>query len=273
MHHFQLSKPPPYRALSYTWGDTNTKKIIVNDCVVSVRRNLWEALAHIQFAPFHFENSEKDESFSGDNSKWVWVDALCIDQNNTLERNHQVGIMGKIYSNAADVIVWLGCEKDHEKGSLITAALEELPLMNDEKAGEDPTHVLDRNHEGFAALFGLPYWQRLWIIQEIGLAERITLLFDHVTTDWSNIRNFRKLLASPYFPNNIGLLPGSTFTPKHKTNLLSSQAFRLDRHRSDSHRNLFGYCKELIPVSYPFSSLVSAPGSLPALSSSRKTLC
>ncbi len=241
IRHFHLSNAPPYRALSYEWGTTDTKKIFLNDRIVEVRKNLWEALAHIQFACFDFRTAEKDQI---ENSKWVWIDALCIDQNNTTERNHQVGIMGKIYRKAVEVLVWLGCENDFLNGSRISAAMGAVALMNDEKGTQDASQMFDRNHEGLLALFQLPYWERLWIVQEVIVAARITLLFDKISTSWTNLHKLRKMLSSTYFPNKYGLMPGSTFTATHKADLLHCQAFRLDRHRTEFHQDVLGYLIE-----------------------------
>jgi len=232
IRHFHLSNAPPYRALSYAWGSTDTKKIFLNDRIVEVRRNLWEALAHIQFACVDFGIAEKDQIFADENSKWVWIDALCIDQSNTAERNHQVGVMGRIYQKATEVLVWLGCESDFQGGPLISAAIEAMALMHDGKEGQNHFQIFDRHHEGLLALFQLPYWQRLWIVQEIILAVKITLLFDKVSADWHNVHKLRIMLSSEYFPNKFELLPGSTFTTTQRSDLLSCQAFRLGRHQS-----------------------------------------
>jgi hypothetical protein len=244
IRHFSLSNAPPYRALSYAWGPDSTKKMFMNDKIVQVKRNLWEAMAHMQFASSDFRTDEKEEISAEGSSKWVWIEALCIDLSNEEERNQQVGRMGTIYAKAAEVLVWLGCESDFGHGARISAAMEALELMNDDRSGQDPSQVLDRNLEGLLALFQLPYWQRLWIVQEIILAAKITLLFDKISTSWDCISNFRKLLSSPYFPNKYGLLPGSTFTTTHKTDLLSCPAFLLDRHRNRSHRRVLGYLIE-----------------------------
>jgi Heterokaryon incompatibility protein (HET) len=246
IRHFSLSNAPPYRALSYAWGpnSSSTKKIFLNGKIVQVRRNLWEALAHIQFACFDFRTREKEDVFAEENSTWVWIDALCIDQRNVEERNHQVGVMGRIYGGATEVLVWLGCEADFRQGARISVAVEALALMNDDKSGQDPSQVLDQNHEALLALFQLPYWQRLWIVQEICLAAKITLLFDKVSTNWKNVTHFRKLLSTTYFPNKFSLPPGSTFTSTHKADLLRCQAFRLDKHRTSSHGNVLGYLIE-----------------------------
>src|SRR2546421_7941835 len=84
----------PYEALSYTWG--STKKIVkiwINECTMSVTENLYVALQHIRL--------EKSDRI-------LWVDAICIDQDNTQERGHQVQQMRDIYREAEQVVIWLG---------------------------------------------------------------------------------------------------------------------------------------------------------------------
>jgi hypothetical protein len=80
-----LDASPEYEALSYTWGSSGSDvKIEVDGQVISVRPNLAYALAALR-------DSEP---------RILWVDALCIDQHNIEERNHQVGQMGEIYRQA-----------------------------------------------------------------------------------------------------------------------------------------------------------------------------
>ena len=40
-------------------------------------------------------------------STYIWVDALCINQKDTLEKNHQVAMMNDIYSGAQEVLMWI----------------------------------------------------------------------------------------------------------------------------------------------------------------------
>jgi hypothetical protein len=80
--------------LSYAWGDPPDQlPIRVNGKLLKIRANLW-----------NFLYSARETSFDSD----IWIDALSIDQNNTLERNHQVQRMGQIYSGAEAVLIWLG---------------------------------------------------------------------------------------------------------------------------------------------------------------------
>lgn len=90
-----------YEALSYEWGIvTDTSFLIsIDGTKVSVRENLWWALWYLRHP------SE---------TRLLWVDALCIDQENGEERNHQVSQMGQVYSKASRVIAWLGRASDQE---------------------------------------------------------------------------------------------------------------------------------------------------------------
>jgi hypothetical protein len=89
-----LDKFPAYEALSYVWGDTKSSaRILLNGVEFDVTENLGAALIHLR---------------SATSERTLWVDAICINQDNILERNEQVRQMGSIYEQATGVIVWLG---------------------------------------------------------------------------------------------------------------------------------------------------------------------
>lgn len=111
IQNFNLASVPPYRALSYAWGDTTTREISLNGHPLEVRTNLWAALAHLPLTGYGTKSSSCREDMLVHEKPWIWIDALCINQNSTEERNHQVRLMGRIYAEASEVIVWLGCEE------------------------------------------------------------------------------------------------------------------------------------------------------------------
>jgi hypothetical protein len=85
---------PGYKCLSYTWGEPcEGREILLNGCTFRVRDNLFEFL-DIARRLFPME--------------FLWVDAICIDQNNVAERGHQVERMGRVYECALGVLIWLG---------------------------------------------------------------------------------------------------------------------------------------------------------------------
>lgn len=85
-HICKLEAPLSFTALSYTWGDPDSPmhKILIDGKPVFIRQNLWVF--------FFFWQAYQSEF------KWLWVDAVCINQSNTAEGNHQVGLMREIYS-------------------------------------------------------------------------------------------------------------------------------------------------------------------------------
>ena len=85
---------PIYTALSYVWGKPKTlKTITVNGCVFPITQNLEVALRHLQY---------------DDIQPAIWIDAICINQTDWDEKNDQVPRMTRIYSNARNVLIWLG---------------------------------------------------------------------------------------------------------------------------------------------------------------------
>jgi hypothetical protein len=93
-----------YEALSYVWANPDKKlPIFMHDCSFNVTVNLHAALLRL-----------RNHSME----RIVWVDALCIDQANQKEKEHQIHSMAKIYSQANRVIVWLGEAEDNSDQAL-----------------------------------------------------------------------------------------------------------------------------------------------------------
>jgi hypothetical protein len=103
-----------YTCLSYTWGDSSrTCPIMINDGLYFVHQNLQDFL---QYARRQFD---LDGGLKLDQrllflepffirKPLLWIDAICINQSDVTEKNHQVQQMGEIYSTAALVLMWLG---------------------------------------------------------------------------------------------------------------------------------------------------------------------
>ena len=138
-----------YHCLSYTWGTgPRTCLILINEQRYLVRQNLWDFLSFLR------QCYEEDGAMRLPGDRWIrpgfekcpliWIDAICIDQDNMVEKNHQVQQMGDIYKGAEVVLVWVG-------------------IGNYE-------WIL--THE---------YWSRAWIAQEISLARYPLLLMNKDT--------------------------------------------------------------------------------------------
>src|SRR6202044_1762370 len=89
-----LRDNPYYVAISYCWGDVKDLcDVRVNDYEVQLRGHVYTMLRNL----YHKYQVTR-----------LWLDMVCIDQSNTEERNHQVGLMNQIYSQAQEVLIWLG---------------------------------------------------------------------------------------------------------------------------------------------------------------------
>jgi hypothetical protein len=103
-----------WQALSYVWGDAAPdRQLLIDGKVLYIRPNVLAALSAISLL-------EKEHG----TVLWIWIDAVCIDQNNLAERSVQVRLMDQIYGNARCVFVWL----DQPQGD-VQVALEVLKWL------------------------------------------------------------------------------------------------------------------------------------------------
>jgi hypothetical protein len=148
-----------YSALSYRWGDDEPiYPVILNGKVLHVRRNLWDFLM-----------LARDNGWT----KRLWVDALCINQQDISERDSQVSMMGEIYSRACNVLVWLGPLTPDENRALLEMDLYLDTINRYDKLGwrhDLWSRFSDRARVGVRSLLRNPYWSRKWIVQELTLA-------------------------------------------------------------------------------------------------------
>jgi hypothetical protein len=155
-----------YIALSYAWGDlSDLRTIFVDDCEMQVTASLEGALRH-----FRALGTQPP----------IWVDALCINQGDHEERRDQVQQMRSIYESAAQVRIWLGestpyselaCNFIQQANDLQTDALSREMLNTRRKQSNPQLHS-----DALEDFFGRPWWNRLWILQEVGVAQNEPLI-------------------------------------------------------------------------------------------------
>jgi hypothetical protein len=184
---------PPYEALSYVWGDpSEASDITVNENVLAVRRNALEALHHLR---------------RPDEERFVWIDAICINQNDVREKSVQVQNMSKIYSLAVRTVVWLGqgfqdvelafrvavaiadiCRAvaEAQDVAVLDLELQQLTLRSieaDIHARLDGTSAASAPTEkwwgALDGLFAAPWFERIWCVQEVALAQVAVVMADH----------------------------------------------------------------------------------------------
>ncbi|KAF2623584.1 HET-domain-containing protein [Macroventuria anomochaeta] len=172
-----------YTCLSYVWGPAARQRLIlINGKLFKVRENLWQFL------------SATCQAYQQLSSIWYWIDALCINQENTVERNHQVAQMGTIYRGAQSMLIWMGIDESTTR--LLKVALEAWRLMarcntfsQFQDAGTQNTDIC--NLQVAKDLLGFMlhvYWTRAWITQEVLLARNIQLLTDRASVESEQLR-------------------------------------------------------------------------------------
>ncbi|KAK5637314.1 hypothetical protein RRF57_013026 [Xylaria bambusicola] len=132
----------PYEAISYEWGpEKDQKTVYVNNRALSVRANLYAALSHLQ------------DRFI---ERIIWIDAICINQENNDEKALQVQFMARIYAKASRVIVWLG-----QAAGSSDQALEVIRKAAEEQYTESAIDKL--NQQAVLTLLRREWFQRIWV--------------------------------------------------------------------------------------------------------------
>ncbi|KAJ4196912.1 hypothetical protein NW759_016399 [Fusarium solani] len=184
-----------YSALSYCWTQPvrgAVQGLVCNGLAIDVGENLRLALENTRYSTL---------------PRIVWVDALCINQDDLAERNQQVQLMGKIYQQAIETIVWLGdvfprgptrpefdaiCkvvkawdkslrpfyESRNGKGKLCR---HEPGISRGQSSWSGP-----RAFDAYLVsdLFGCPWFERRWVIQEVALARTAVIKVPAAAIQW-----------------------------------------------------------------------------------------
>ena len=202
---WDLTNCPPFIALSYRWGSTKASRPVwINGRSHNIGRNLLDFLeTYASLDSYKFREVFAKAAISSGSvdatSLYLWVDQLCIDQSSIYERNHQVRLMGKIFSSAASVVVWLG-KNDHASAAAIDyirnnqeAEEQALAATNVRWIPNQPARAVPGNTKQSMALENLarnPYWNRLWVIQEFVVARYITVMCSSAYIHWPQLRDY-----------------------------------------------------------------------------------
>ena len=210
----RLDDSPPYAALSYTWGETSAaESILVNDTPLACRSNCYYVLWQVRrFLSRLVHSASRDGTpllrtsrrrFMLENVvqySYIWIDSICINQDDLYERGLQVSIMGDIYKIACQVLVGLGPE---DESCRAVASLLGQPLDASTLLGLSPEAYSSHAHSGYlpysereeellealdtrdplcaylislmhhlATLGQRRYWVRVWVVQEYALSAR-----------------------------------------------------------------------------------------------------
>ena len=183
---YEFKQVPSYQAVSYIWGDPNElRSIVLNGKRLIVRYNCCDVLRQI-----------RKYCLDDDSRQLFWLDAICINQTDVIEKSAQVQMMGEIFESAAYVLVCPGPSSDtisfllnqvaHVK-TIIDKLATERPIESTMRADlckdavREWINLLDGRElvQITKSIFELElrqYWTRAWVVQELYLAEDRLLL-------------------------------------------------------------------------------------------------
>jgi hypothetical protein len=207
---YNLEEAPqvlPFRALSYTWGPPFSEireespynllaRIECNGRPISITRNLYDALRA-------FRDSGMEDC--------IWVDAICINQQDPEERAQQVCNMNHIYERAAEVIVWLGTPRPgledlHWATTDFLRALKSAQPHNGVSVFDS-----DLRDPSIQSRFGIPdafqrlcraaifctntqWFERVWVFQEVVLSSHTRVFCGRMELSWNGILELAQIL-------------------------------------------------------------------------------
>jgi hypothetical protein len=223
-----IDSSPPFDALSYTWGPPMYDDINicqsndggVNPTILGCQIECGNSSSMCQIA-------------SSMTSKYIWADAICIDQNNLAEKAAQVLMMGQIYARAERVIVWLGKDASdvldfsHIRKNLLDAIRTYELYSEGSIESQNPLdpEFLDKILTGpqkdwfdmwrkyFLFYQRRRWFRRAWVVQEVALARDLVFLSGECLIHWRDMyeigltlrdSGWRHTLASILGPNARG---------------------------------------------------------------------
>ncbi|CAG9988245.1 unnamed protein product [Clonostachys byssicola] len=158
---------PEYETVSYTWAGedgngTLTRPVYVGPYwdILFATKNCWEMLQYLR--PWR-------------GIRMVWIDAVCINQYNTKERDEQVAKMGKIYTECSRAVLWLGYDvvqpsRTHASRHRLYDLESALIAPVDPSGAHENQPSLHLGH-----LLTRRYFKRVWVIQELILSRRVII--------------------------------------------------------------------------------------------------
>ncbi|KAI1138731.1 HET-domain-containing protein [Hypoxylon sp. FL0543] len=171
--HAFLVDPTPYETISYCWGDASSRAtILLNGSAFDVPASSLAALKCIR---------------KTHETRRVWIDAICINQDDINERGSQVALMSQIYQCSQLNLIILGDEDElarrafacfsdlleevrHETDGFSTFHLMMREFKWGKRSNRDQPIECDLDEYALHSFFARPWFERLWVIQEAALA-------------------------------------------------------------------------------------------------------
>jgi hypothetical protein len=177
---YKQSCAPKYDAVSYCWGEDLTSTVINCDgSDLCIRKSLSVALSYL---------AERPKS-----GRPLWIDAICLNQEDNEEKAIHVPLMHEIYKNATTTVVWLGEPDENTDMALefIAEVILHLKHKRDPKDIDEIKH--EREWKAIREYLHRPWFSRLWALQEVLLSEAIEILCSGKKTrvlTWQTLEKF-----------------------------------------------------------------------------------
>lgn len=194
-----------YEALSYEWGPEKEQRCIkLNGQDFSIRENLWDALWHLRNVT---------------ETRIIWIDALAINQEDDIERGHQVQQMKRVYQKCFRVIAWIGLPnlaksnktdfeyvmesfelntKHEECREAIRFIFSKWFRINLRSLWSKSWQYSSHRQAYIENFMQNSYWQRLWIIQEFSLAPTVSIRCGEFSLAWDKLEKFNESATKVY---------------------------------------------------------------------------
>lgn len=171
---YSINFHPDNDAISYVWGEEwDGVYIFCHRKRLLVPQNLSDVLQRLRCQ---------------DRSRILWADSICTDQSNDDEQGHQVQLMRAIFRQADNVNAWLGCGDNFDIDmafQLIEHLYDAWRLNLPRKQLEPQVSIYQWKQLG--ALLESPWFYRVWILQEVGLASNAILLCGSNEAQWKEL--------------------------------------------------------------------------------------
>lgn len=270
----RLSEHPSYSALSYVWGESLSTDpvILLDDESLRVTRSISDALSHL---------------IQRNDVTRLWIDQISINQEDKVEKQQQVELMSRIFTQATKVIGWLGCAENQSQMAIdflrVISHFKENDKLREAQGWQQAFHRLRQCNtirraedlfapgnvpiQAAAMLMRRPWFHRLWIVQEATLASTLKLHCGHAAISaqhfFSAVDGLCSMISDPPLPwfyspfwhaHRIGQLRRKTISAQshgflHLGNILSTWECKHDQDRINA---LFGMVSYNNPESKTF---------------------